>query len=227
MRVIRWISVKVIRLATKLLLKVKAEGLERIPRSGPVILAVNHINFMDPLLIYAISPRPVIGLAKHELWANPLTRLIAKSWGTIPVRRGELDLHAMRRALQTLQEGGVLGLAPEGTRSHHGRLQQARSGIVLLALRAPDALILPMAVYGQEQFFKNLRRLRRTEVHVVIGRGFYLDPGVTKITHEVRQEIADAIMYQIAALLPPEYRGVYQNMAATLGRYLRFADEQQ
>ncbi|MBC7232943.1 MAG: 1-acyl-sn-glycerol-3-phosphate acyltransferase [Chloroflexi bacterium] len=227
MRAIRWISVKVIWLATKILLKVKAEGLERIPRSGPVILAVNHINFIDPLLIYAISPRPVIGLAKHELWANPLTRLIAKSWGTIPVRRGELDLHAMRHALQTLQEGGVLGLAPEGTRSHHGRLQQARSGIVLLALRAPDALILPMAVYGQEQFFKNLRHLRRTEVHVVTGRGFYLDPGDMKITHEVRQEIADAIMYQIAALLPPEYRGVYQNMAATPGRYLRFVDEQQ
>ncbi|MBC7261380.1 MAG: 1-acyl-sn-glycerol-3-phosphate acyltransferase [Chloroflexi bacterium] len=226
MKMIRWIAVKVIRLATKILLNVKTEGLERIPRNGPVILAVNHINSIDPLLIYTISPRPVIGLAKHELWDNPILRLVAESWRTIPIRRGELDLHAVRRALQTLHEGGVLGLAPEGTRSHHGRLQRARSGIVLLALRAPDALILPMAVYGQEQFFKNLRRLRRTEVHMTVGRGFSLDLRDAKVTHEVRQEIANAIMYQIAALLPPEYRGVYSNMEAATTRYLRFADEQ-
>lgn len=222
MKVIRWISVRVIQLATKILLQVKAEGLEHVPLSGPVIVVTNHINFIEPLLIYTILPRPVIGLAKHELWANPLTRIIARSWETIPIRRGELDLNAVRSALQVLQNGRVLGLAPEGTRSHHGRLQRARSGIVLLALRAPDALILPIAVYGQERFFSNVRCLRRTKVHMVVGRGFYLNPREAKVTHKVRQEMADAIVSQIAALLPPEYRGVYINCNTATTDYLRF-----
>lgn len=227
MKMIRWISVKVIQLATKALLRVTVEGLERIPLSGPAIVVINHINFIDPFLVYTILPRPVIGLAKHELWANPLTRLIARSWETIPIKRGELDLSAVRSALQVLHGGGVLGLAPEGTRSHHGRLQRARSGIVLLALRTPDTLILPVALYGQERFFSNLRRLRRTKVHVVVGRGFYLNPRVGRVTREERQGIADAIMSQIAALLPPEYRGVYNNSDPAVTRYLRFPGEGQ
>ncbi|MGQ9493222.1 MAG: lysophospholipid acyltransferase family protein [Anaerolineae bacterium] len=224
MRVIRWISVKVIQLATKILLKVTAEGLERIPHCGPVILAVNHINFIDPLLLYTRLSRSIVGLAKRELWSNPLTRLIADSWGTIPIQRGELDLNAVRCALQVLRKGGVLGLAPEGTRSHHGRLQRGRPGIVLLALHEPDALILPLVVYGQERFFSNLRHLRRTQVRIIVGQGFYLNPGEVQITHQVRQEMTDEIMAQIAALLPPEYRGVYSNAAATR-RYLRFPNE--
>ncbi|MGB9880313.1 MAG: hypothetical protein ACPLRM_06085, partial [Anaerolineae bacterium] len=74
---------------------------------------------------------------------------------------------------------------------------------------------------------KNLRRLRRTEVHIVTGRAFCLDPGDAKVTHEVRQEMADAIMSQIAALLPPEYRGVYSGCGTAATRYLRFPGEGQ
>lgn len=118
----------------------------------------------------------------------------------------------------------MLGLAPEGTRSHHGRLQRGRPGIVLLASRAPGMLILPLVVYGQERFFQNLRHLRRTEVRIVAGQGFYLNPGNAQITHQIRQEITDEIMAQIAALLPPEYRGVYSNSAATK-HYLRFPSD--
>jgi 1-acyl-sn-glycerol-3-phosphate acyltransferase len=221
MGVIRWISVMVIRLAAKLLLRVQATGLERLPASGPAILVINHVNFIEPLLLYVLLPRQVTGLAKAELWGNPISRLVAQSWGSIPIRRGEIDLNAIRRALQVVQQGGVLGLAPEGTRSHHGRLQRGRSGVVLLALRAPDTLILPVAVYGQEQFYHNLRRLRRTPVQVVMGQGFYLNPGEGRVTHEMRQAISDEIMMRIASLLPAQYRGVYSDMPATAPRYLR------
>jgi 1-acyl-sn-glycerol-3-phosphate acyltransferase len=214
----------VVKTVARILLQVQTTGLERVPASGPVILAVNHINFIDPLLVYTLLPRETIGLAKAELWGNLISRLVAQSWNTIPIRRGEMDLNAARRALQVVHDGGMLGLAPEGTRSHHGRLQQGRPGVVLLALRAPDALILPLAIYGQEQFFRNLRRLRRTKVNVVVGPGFYLSPGDGKITREMRQAMSDEIMMQIAALLPPQYRGIYGSFP-TASRYLRFRNE--
>jgi 1-acyl-sn-glycerol-3-phosphate acyltransferase len=221
MRVIRWISVAVIRVAARVLLRVQVTGLERMPASGPVILVINHVNLVEPLLLYVLLPRQVTALAKAELWGNLISRLVAQSWGSIPIRRGELDLDAIRGALQVVQQGGVLGLAPEGTRSRHGRLQRGRPGVALLALRAPDTLILPVAVYGQEQFFHNLRRLRRTAVQVVMGQGFYLHSGQGRVTHEMRQEISDEIMMRIASLLPAQYRGVYADMPLAAPHHLR------
>lgn len=218
---VHWISVAFIRLVARILLQVEIKGLEHFPAQGPAFLVINHINFIEPLLLYVVLPRHVTGLAKAELWQNPISRMVAQSWQSIPIRRGEMDLNAMRRALQVVQEGGVLGLAPEGTRSHHGRLQRGRPGVVILALRAPDTLIVPVAVYGQEQFYRNLRRLRRTPVRIVVGRGFYLSPGESRVTHEVRQAMSDEIMMQIAALLPSQYRGVYGDKLPST-RYLRF-----
>lgn len=222
MEIIRRLAIVLVKLVAKILLRVNVSGMERVPASGPVIAVTNHVNFIEPLLLYTLSPREPIGLAKAEIWQNPILRLLAQSWHAIPIRRGELDLNAMRCALQVIKEGRILGLAPEGTRSHHGRLQRGRPGTVLLALRAPHALILPVAAHGQEHFAKNLRRLRRTEVHMVFGQGFYLDPGGARVTHEMRQQMTDEIMMQIAALLPPENRGAYSNLAAATERYLRF-----
>jgi len=222
MEIIRETSIAVVKLMAKIFLRVNVSGMERVPASGPVILATNHVNFIEPLLLYTLSPREPIGLGKAEIWQNPILRLVAQSWHAIPIRRGELDLDAMRCALQVIREGKMLGLAPEGTRSHDGRLQRGRPGTVLLALRATDALILPVAAYGQEHFAKNLSRLRRTEVHMVFGQGFYLDSGGTRVTHEMRQEMIDEIMMQIAVLLPPENRGVYSDLTAATERYLRF-----
>jgi len=222
MTAIRWTVIAVLRILTRILLKVEVAGLERLPASGPVILAINHINSIDGLLLRALLPRDIIGWAKAEIWGNPILRILAESLDTIPLRRGELDIYSVRLALQALGEGKLLGIAPEGTRSWHGRLQQGHPGLVFLALRAPDTFILPAVIYGQERFDKNLRRLRRTEVNVVFGQGFYLDAGGCRATREMRQEMTDEIMMQIAALLPPEYRGVYSDVSEATERYLRF-----
>jgi 1-acyl-sn-glycerol-3-phosphate acyltransferase len=222
MTAIRWTVIAVLKILAKTLLKVEVAGLERLPASGPVILAINHINSIDGLLLRAFLPRDIIGWAKAEIWGNPILRILAESLDTIPLRRGELDIHSVRLALQALGEGKLLGIAPEGTRSWHGRLQQGHPGLVFLALRAPDTFILPTVIYGQERFDKNLRRLRRTKVNVVFGQGFYLDAGGCRATRKMRQEMTDEIMMQIAALLPPEYRGVYSDVAAATERYLRF-----
>jgi 1-acyl-sn-glycerol-3-phosphate acyltransferase len=222
MQATRSIFVTVLKISAKILLRVEVEGLERIPASGAVILATNHINSIDGLLLYTLLPRHIIAWAKIEIWGNPILRILAESLEPIPLRRGELDIHSVRLALQALGDGKMLGIAPEGTRSWHGRLQQGHPGLVFLVLRAPDTFILPAVVYGQERFGKNLRRLRRTQVNVIIGQGFHLNPGGGRVTREMRQEITDEIMMQLAALLPPEYRGVYSDVAAATERYLRF-----
>jgi 1-acyl-sn-glycerol-3-phosphate acyltransferase len=222
MTAIRWTLIAVLKILAKVLLKVEVAGRERIPASGPVIVAINHINSIDGLLLRALLVRDIIGWAKAEIWHNPILRLLAESLGTIPLRRGELDIHSVRLAWHALSEGKMLGIAPEGTRSWHGRLQQGHPGLVFLALRAPDTFILPTAIHGQEHFSNNLRRLRRTVVQVIFGQGFYLDPGDGRVTQEMRQEMTDEIMMQIAALLPPENRGVYSDVATATERYLRF-----
>ncbi len=222
MRILRWASIITIRLLVRLFLKVNVVGLERLPSSGPVILAINHINSLDAFVVKATVPRDVIGWAKVEIWQNPVLRPLAKAVGTIPLRRGELDLQSVRMALQLLKQGKVLGIAPEGTRSWHGRLQRGHPGIVFLALRAPETVIVPGALYGQERFTESLLRLRRTEVTIVFGQGLHLDPGNEKVTRAKRQQMTEEIMAQIAMLLPPRYRGVYSEVDTATKQYLRF-----
>ncbi len=214
-----------VKLLARLLLHVQTEGLERIPASGPVILAINHVNFIDAPLLYTIMPRHITGLVKAELWKNPVLGLVARAWGTIPIRRGELDLDAFRRALQVLHTGNLLGLAPEGTRSHHGSLRSGRPGAVMLALRAPSTCIVPMAIYGHEHYARYWRRLRRTPVHLSFGQPFRLKQPTEAVTHATRQRMTDEIMWQIAALLPSQYRGVYADLHTATQESLDFPEE--
>jgi 1-acyl-sn-glycerol-3-phosphate acyltransferase len=219
---VRWFSTRFLRLAAALLLRVETRGMERIPLQGPVILAINHVNFIDALLLYTLLPRKTVGLAKAEIWRLPILGLVARSWEAIPVRRGELDLDAFRRASRVLQDGGMLGLAPEGTRSHTGCLLRARPGAVMLALRAPGTWIIPMAIFGHEDYSWYWRRFRRTPVHLNFGQAFRLRPQADKASRCVRQQMADEIMLQIAALLPPQYHGAYADAGTTTPEYLEF-----
>jgi 1-acyl-sn-glycerol-3-phosphate acyltransferase len=139
------------------------------------------------------------------------------------LRRGQADLTALRRGLEVLAAGQILAVAPEGTRSKDGRLQPANSGVVLLALHS-GAPLLPLVHHGGEGLWRNVVRLRRTAFKIVVGRPFYLDAAGAKITREVRQQMAQEIMYQMAALLPPEYRGHYADLGAATEAYLRFPE---
>jgi 1-acyl-sn-glycerol-3-phosphate acyltransferase len=197
-------------------------ALQRIPAEGPLILVSNHINFLEvPLLYTRLEPRRIAGFAKAEHWKNPPMRFLFETYGAIPLHRGEADAPAIEQALAALRAGWIFGMAPEGTRSGHGQLQRGRPGVVLLAARS-GAPILPMAHYGGEVIWRNLARLRRTPFHIVVGNPFLLDEVASKGGREIRQAAADEIMYQIAALLPPAYRGVYANLQQATERYLVF-----
>jgi 1-acyl-sn-glycerol-3-phosphate acyltransferase len=218
-----WVVTWTIKALTHILCQIDDAQLARVPEKGPLIVVVNHVNFLEgPVLYTHLLPRPMTGFVKAENLDHPFFGpLLFTLWKGIPVHRGEGDTTAFRIALQALKEGQFLAVAPEGSRSGHGRLQQGHPGTAFLALRS-GAPVLPIAVHGGETFWDNLSRLRRTDFHIVVGQLFHLDAGGIRVSGRVRQQMVDEIMYQMAALLPPAYRGVYSNLSAATEMYLRF-----
>ena len=193
---------------SRLACRVDDDELARIPARGPLLLVANHVNFLEiPLVLSHLQPRPVTGLVKAETWDSPLMGVLFNLWGGIPVRRSESDVTAIRRVLEALEAGMIVAVAPEGTRSGDGRLLRAKPGIGLLAAHS-SAPILPLAYYGHEHIWSNLKRMRRTDFHIRVGPLLRARTG-GRWTAERRQALADEIMRHIAVLLPPAYRGVY------------------
>ena len=211
-----------IKRLTRLLCLVEDGQLGRIPTRGPLIMVSNHVNFLDvPLLYTHLLPRPITGFAKAETWDNPAMAYLFNLWQAIPLRRGIPDRKALQRGLEVLKEGKILAIAPEGTRSGHGRLGRGHPGVTMLALQS-GAPLLPVVYYGGERFNRNLTRFQRTEFHIVVGNSFYLHAVEERPTRLIRQQMTDEIMYQLAALLPPDYRGYYSDLYKASEAFLRF-----
>lgn len=211
-----------IRGLTSLICRVDAEQLCKVPSQGPLIIVSNHINFLDVPVIYTrLQPSPLTGFAKIETWDSPFLGPLFSLWGIIPVRRGEADMSAIRQGVAVLKRGEILAILPEGTRSGHGRLAKGQAGMVTIALLT-GAPLLPVAHFGAETYRQNLPRLRRTDFRIQVGKPFILDAGSTKVSHAVREQMAAEIMYQLAALLPPAYRGQYADLNLATQHYLRF-----
>ncbi len=207
---------------TSLLCRVDDALLARVPDQGPLIVVTNHVNVLEIPIIYThLQPRRVTGFVAAYRWDSRWLRWLLDVGGAIPLHRGEADVAAMRRGMEMLKAGYIVIIAPEGTRSGHGRLQKGHPGVVLLALHS-DAPLLPVVFYGGERYRDNLRRLRRTDFHIVVGKPFYLDAGGVKVTRQVRRQMIDEVMYQMSALLPPAYRGVYSDLDAATETYLTF-----
>jgi 1-acyl-sn-glycerol-3-phosphate acyltransferase len=222
MRFQKWLALTVTKALIKLTCRVDNTQLARVPKHGPLIIIANHINFLEvPVMYVSMQPRPVTGFAKAENWNHAFTSWLLDLCDAIPLERGEADLDAIRAALAALEKGHILAVAPEGTRSYHGRLQKGRPGTAMLALHS-GAPILPLVYYGGEKLNENIRRLRRTDFHIVVGEPFHIDTGGVRVTREIRRQITDEMMYQLAALLPPEYRGAYADLDAATTKYLRF-----
>lgn len=209
-----------IKSLTRILCNVDDSQLINVPDYGPLIIACNHINFMEvPLMYTHLQPRKITGFAKAETWDNPVMSLLFNLWGAIPIQRGEADTTAFRSALDALKQGKILAIAPEGTRSGHGRLGHGLPGIVMLAQRS-NTPILPLVYYGGERFRDNINRFKRTDFHIRVGKIFKLSFPEAKLDREIRNQMVDEIMYQLALLLPVEYRGWYSDLTKITTNYI-------
>jgi 1-acyl-sn-glycerol-3-phosphate acyltransferase len=183
-------------------------GMENFPRTGPALVVTNHLGDAD--LVLMVACLPILGeiLAKIEAYDLPVIGALMDAYGMIWVHRGQPDRKALRLALEALQGGRFVGVAPEGRESLTGGLEPATSGAAFLALHA-DVPLVPVTVTGTEnrRLLPNLRRLRRTPVTVRVGKPFALAQVADRRT--ALREGTRLIMETLARQLPPELRGAY------------------
>jgi 1-acyl-sn-glycerol-3-phosphate acyltransferase len=214
----------VARLGLEAMCRIEKSELHKVPARGPLIAYSNHTGSVEvPILFTELQPRAVTGLAKVESWDNWFLHWIFNLWEIIPIQRGEADMAAIRKSLEALRKGYILGVAPEGTRNRTGTLIQAQPGVVTLALHSGAALV-PLANWGGENLRHNLGRLKRTDFFIRVGRPFTVDTHGERVTGTLRQRIADDMMYKVAALLPDKYRGVYADLDRGSQDYFRFLE---
>jgi 1-acyl-sn-glycerol-3-phosphate acyltransferase len=204
----------VLRLAAACTARVKVEGLENLPESGPVLVICNHCSNADGMLLMAfVVPamgRPMGWLGKEEALRWPILGWGMRQNGIFGVRRGAGDLEAFKLAKSVLDEGRILAIFPEGTRSPTGALQNAKEGATVLAVRS-GAPILPIAVVGSQRYWPKGKLLPRPgrRMTVRVGETFTLTMPKGGDRHESLRVATVELMSHVAEMLPPEQRGVY------------------
>ena len=155
--------------------RLEVVGHENIPKSGGVLLAPNHISYLDPVLLPVAVNRRVYSMAKEELFENPLSRFFLTRLNAFPVRRGKVDRHTLRRSLQILGQGKVLNVFPEGMINLHGTVMEGKKGVAWLALKT-NAPIVPVKIIGTDNLlpdgalFPKMGRAR-----IIFGRPILCD----------------------------------------------------
>jgi 1-acyl-sn-glycerol-3-phosphate acyltransferase len=180
-------------------------GLERLPRTGPFILAANHNNYLDGVVLGVAVPRPIAFLVMPRVYrASPFHPVFHRRVGSIPINLARPDPGAIKRAIGILEQGGIVGIFPEGPFSHVGRLVQGQPGTAMLTLRS-GAPVVPAAIDGTYQALLGRRFYipRPHQVRVRFGHpiSFAADRHRPS-THALRAEVTRRIMSEIAALLP-------------------------
>jgi len=182
---------------------------ERVPLTGPVILAANHMSFLDPPLVGSALSRPINYLARESLFRFPVVSSILHSWNAVPVDRDGGGARGLKNIMDRLRAGGGIILFPEGTRSHDGKLRPALSGIGLVVAKS-EAPVVPVRVFGTfEAWGRNLTIPRPKRVAVKYGMPMRFEKlrAEAKTCDKARlkqiyQEIADGLMTEIAKLEP-------------------------
>ncbi|MFJ8233470.1 lysophospholipid acyltransferase family protein [Streptomyces sp. NPDC094448] len=197
----------------RLLFRPRIEGLEHIPEEGAAIVAGNHLSFSDHFLMPAILKRRITFLAKAEYFTGPglkgrLTAAFFRSAGQIPVDRSGQDAGraAIREGLGVLGKGELLGIYPEGTRSHDGRLYKGKVGVAVMALRA-GVPVIPCAMVGTFEIQppgQTLPKIKRVTVRFGTPLDFSRYAGLED-EKAILRAVTDEIMYAVLELSGQEY----------------------
>jgi 1-acyl-sn-glycerol-3-phosphate acyltransferase len=194
----------------------RVSGLEHLPATGPFIVAANHANYLDGIVLGAALPRKIVFLVMPRVFhATPLHPYFHRHVGSIPIELARPDPGAIRRALRALEAGGVVGIFPEGPFSREGRLVRGQPGVALVALRAAVPVV-PAAITGTFEALvaRRWHVPRRTPLRVRFGRALrFPAPGRRPLTQRLREDVTARIMAEIATLLgdlavPPTSAGV-------------------
>ncbi|HEX7077553.1 MAG TPA: (d)CMP kinase [Candidatus Eisenbacteria bacterium] len=193
-----WFGSRFVRYFSRIFLRLRLEGFDRVPRSGPLIVACNHISFWDPPLVGSNFPRILHFLAKAELFQNKVFGAMLRGYNSIPIQRGPQARSGLRGAEEALNRGGAVLIFPEGTRNKSGALLSPRAGIGRLAAitRAP---VLPVRITGSNRIRRSMARLQ--VVRIACGP-LLMPPVLEEGNREAEYSYACRIMDAIAALHP-------------------------
>jgi 1-acyl-sn-glycerol-3-phosphate acyltransferase len=189
---------------------------ERVPSTGPVILASNHASFIDPPLVGAGLDRDLNYLARESLFRFPIVGAILHSWNAVPVDRDGGGAKGLKIILDRLLNGAGIILFPEGTRTKDGRLQPARSGIGLTVIKS-TAPVVPVRVFGTFEAYGRQRKWPRPG-RIAVKYGHPMDFSALREEaktcskprlKQIYQEVADQIMAEIAKLQPHTDKAVF------------------
>ncbi len=169
--------------------RLRVHGKENLPSEGPIIVALNHKSFWDPVLAISVLPRRLNFMAKKELFNNPILGGILKWAGAFPVARGTSDLGAIKTSLSILRAGKALAIFPEGTRVKNDQPHAAKAGVAMIAEKT-GAPIVPVAIAGKYRFLSKVDLYIGEPVSVKSQDG-------TKLSGEELQKISDTLMEQI------------------------------
>ena len=188
--------------------RLRIEGIENVPDSGPLLVASNHLANWDPFLFGGFHPGAIFAMAKREMFRPAPVAWILAGCNCVPLDRGGADRGALRHALNILRGGRGLLIFIEGTRSRRPGMGPAEAGAGFL-VRRTGARVLPVAIWGTESALRLRPRPRRGRIHMRYGQPFTVSAATDR-------EIAAEIAAHIAALLPDAYRGVHAEAARQL-----------
>ena len=206
-----------VHLFFKLTSRVTLIGETTAQKEGNYVVVANHLGVLDVALLYHIAEREdliVIVADKHQ--RSPVKRWIGNKVGILWIDRENPDLRLLKHMYTELKKGGLLVIAPEGTRSRAKSLLEGKPGAAYLAARG-GVPILPVGMTGTEDDLVGyrLKHLQKLDLRLHFGKPFTLAPLPKQNRDETLQQYTDEIMCQIAALLPESYRGVYANHPRT------------
>ncbi len=194
-----------------LLSPITIEGKENIPYGKPYIVAMNHVSLFDPPFITSFWPEMLEVIGAQTVFEKPGQRELLKSYGVIPVHRGNYDRALLDKLFSAISSGRPLLIAPEGGRSHETAMRRAKPGVAYIFEKA-KVPIIPVGIIGTTKDYWNRAKLgKRPPLRLRIGTPFKLPPSISKgkDRHASRQHNADLVMSHLARLLPEEYRGFY------------------